>query len=153
MDVDRHCRPPRSHTAELLRTIRRTPFASLGPSVRLLTWTAGAATSFKRSMNQVRLSIYSVKLPLLAAALLWSTQLARAEYRLQGGDVIEISVAGVPELKQRAPVQFDGSITFPLVGTLMVEGTQFSEIRSKIQSAVAGKIFRMRTPDGRELPR
>ncbi len=94
-----------------------------------------------------------VKLVLLAAALLWSTQLARAEYRLQGGDVVEISVAGVPELRQRAPVQFDGSITFSLVGTLMVEGAPFSEVRSKIQSAVAGKIFRVRTPDGRELPR
>jgi polysaccharide export outer membrane protein len=35
----------------------------------------------------------------------------------------------------------------------MVEGIPFSEVRGKIQSAVAGKIFRMRTPDGRELPR
>jgi polysaccharide biosynthesis/export protein len=102
-------------------------------------------------MTQLRLS--SSSLALLAAALLGSTQLARADYRLQSGDVVEISVAGVPELKQRAPVQFDGSITFPLVGTLMVEGILFSEVRSKMQSAVAGKIFRMRTPDGRELPR
>jgi polysaccharide biosynthesis/export protein len=104
-------------------------------------------------MSQIRPSISSVKLILLAAVLLWSTQPARAEYRLQGGDVVEISVAGVPELKQRASVQFDGSITFSLVGTLMAEGAPFSEIRSKIQSAVAGKIFRMRSPDGRELPR
>jgi polysaccharide biosynthesis/export protein len=104
-------------------------------------------------MTTLRLSISSVKLVLLSAALLGSTQLARAEYRLQTGDVVEISVAGVPELKQRAPVQFDGSITFPLVGTLMVEGIPFSEIRNKMQTAVAGKIFRMRTPDGRELPR
>jgi protein involved in polysaccharide export with SLBB domain len=28
---------------------------------------------------------------------------ARAEYRLQGGDVVEISVSGVPELRRRAP--------------------------------------------------
>jgi polysaccharide biosynthesis/export protein len=104
-------------------------------------------------MTQIRPLICSVKPVLLAAALLWSTPLARADYRLQGGDVVEISVAGVPELRQRAPVQFDGSITFSLVGTLMVEGAPFSEIRSKIQSAVAGKIFRVRTPDGRELPR
>jgi polysaccharide biosynthesis/export protein len=102
-------------------------------------------------MTQLRL--LSSSLALLAAALLGSSQLARADYRLQSGDVVEISVAGVPELKQRAPVQFDGSITFPLVGTLMVEGVQFSEVRSKMQTAVAGKIFRMRTPDGRELPR
>lgn len=104
-------------------------------------------------MTQIQTSICSVKLVLLAAALLWSIQPARAEYRLQGGDVVEISVAGVPELRQRAPVQFDGSITFSLVGTLMVEGAPFSEVRNKIQSAVAGKIFRMRTPDGRELLR
>jgi polysaccharide export outer membrane protein len=104
-------------------------------------------------MIQLRLKNSSAKVVLFAAALLGSTQLTRAEYRLQGGDVVEISVAGVPELKQRAPVQFDGSITFPLIGTLMVEGIPFSDIRSKIQSAVAGKIFRLRTPDGRELPR
>jgi polysaccharide biosynthesis/export protein len=101
----------------------------------------------------LRRSIISMKPGVVAAALCWSLNPAQAEYRLQGGDVVEISVAGVPELRQRAPVQFDGSITFSLVGTFMVEGAPFSEIRSKIQSAVAGKIFRTRTPDGRELPR
>ena len=101
----------------------------------------------------LRRSIISLKTGLLAAALCCSLSPARAEYRLQGGDVVEISVSGVPELKQRAPVQLDGSITFPVVGTFMVEGVEFSEIRGKIQSAVASKIFRIRTPDGRELSR
>jgi len=90
---------------------------------------------------------------LLATTLCCSPNPARAEYRLQGGDVVEISVSGVPELRQRAPVQLDGTITFPVVGTFMVEGVGFSEIRGKIQSAVASKIFRIRTPDGRELSR
>ena len=90
---------------------------------------------------------------LLAVALCCSLNPARAEYRLQGGDVVEISVSGVPELRQRAPVQLDGSVTFPVVGTFMVEGVEFSEIRTKLQSAVASKIFRIRTPDGRELSR
>ena len=90
---------------------------------------------------------------LLAAVLCCSPSPARAEYRLQGGDVVEISVSGVPELRQRAPVQLDGSITFPVVGTFMVEGVELSEVRGKIQSAVASKIFRIRTPDGRELSR
>ena len=101
----------------------------------------------------LRRSIISLKTGLLAAALCCSLSPARAGYRLQGGDVVEISVSGVPELKQRAPVQLDGSITFPVVGTFMVEGVEFSEIRGKIQSAVASKIFRIRTPDGRELSR
>ena len=101
----------------------------------------------------LRRSIISFKTGLLAAALCCSLNPARAEYRLQGGDVVEISVSGVPELRQRAPVQLDGSITFPVVGTFMVEGVEFSEIRTKLQSAVASKIFRIRTPDGRELSR
>ena len=94
-----------------------------------------------------------LKTSLLVIVLCCSLNPARAEYRLQGGDIVEISVAGVPELRQRAPVQIDGSITFPVVGTFMVEGAAFSEVRGKIQSAVANKIFRIRTSDGRELSR
>jgi polysaccharide export outer membrane protein len=101
----------------------------------------------------LRRSIFSFTTALLATALCCPPGAARAEYRLQGGDVVEISVSGVPELKQRAPVQVDGSITFPVVGTFTVEGVEFSEIRAKLQSAVASKIFRIRTPDGRELSR
>jgi len=101
----------------------------------------------------LRRSTFSFTIALLAAALCCPLGAARAEYRLQGGDVVEISVSGVPELKQRAAVQLDGSITFPVVGTFTVEGVEFSEIRAKLQSAVASKIFRIRTPDGRELSR
>jgi polysaccharide biosynthesis/export protein len=100
-----------------------------------------------------RPSTASLTTSLFAIALCCSLNPARAEYRLQGGDVVEISVAGVPELRQRAPVQIDGSITFPVVGTFMVEGSEFSEVRGKIQSAVVNKIFRIRTSDGRELSR
>src|SRR6476620_12571170 len=100
-----------------------------------------------------RPSIISLPTALLAATLCCSLGSARAEYRLQGGDVVEISVSGVPELKHRAPVQLDGSITFPVVGTFGAEGVEFSEIRAKLQSAVASRIFRIRTPDGRELSR
>lgn len=108
---------------------------------------------FLLAMTCLRHSLVSLKTGLVAVALCCSLDPARAEYRLQGGDVVEISVSGVPELRQRAPVQLDGSITFPVVGTFMVEGVEFSEIRGKIQSAVASKIFRIRTPDGRELSR
>src|SRR6478735_9681458 len=101
----------------------------------------------------LRRLIISLTTALLATALYCPLSAARAEYRLQGGDIVEISVSGVPELKQRAPVQLDGSITFPVVGTFTAEGVEFSEIRAKLQSAVASKIFRIRTPDGRELSR
>jgi polysaccharide biosynthesis/export protein len=90
---------------------------------------------------------------LLGAAMLWSVCPAKAEYRVQAGDVLEVSLAGVPELRQRVPVQTDGTIMLPLVGTLMVEGAPWSDVRSRIQVVVASKLFRFRTPDGRELQR
>jgi polysaccharide biosynthesis/export protein len=108
---------------------------------------------FLLAMTRFRRSIIFLKTGLLAVALCYSLNPARAEYRLQGGDVVEISVSGVAELKQRAPIQLDGSVTFPVVGTFMVEGVEFSEIRTKLQSAVASKIFRIRTPDGKEISR
>jgi polysaccharide biosynthesis/export protein len=108
---------------------------------------------FLFAVMYLRRSMISFTTALLAATLCCSLSPARAEYRLQGGDVVEISVSGVPELRQRAPVQLDGRITFPVVGTFMVEGVEFSEIRAKLQSAVASRIFRIRTPDGRELSR
>src|SRR6266700_133168 len=108
---------------------------------------------FLLAMMRFRRSIIFLKTGLLAVALCCSLNPARAEYRLQGGDVVEISVSGVPELRQRAPIQLDGSVTFPVVGTFMVEGVEFSEIRTKLQSAVASKIFRVRTPDGKEISR
>jgi len=85
--------------------------------------------------------------------MLLSLNSARGEYHLQAGDVVEISVAGVPELRQRIPVQLDGTVTSSNFGTLSVEGAAISEVRSRIQSAVASKILRVRTAEGREWSR
>src|SRR4249919_253753 len=87
---------------------------------------------------------------LLAVALLCSITPAKAEYRLHVGDVIEISVARLPELKQRVPVQLDGTISFPLLGTLPVASLSPAEVQSKVQAMLASKVFRQRMSDGRE---
>lgn len=74
----------------------------------------------------------------------------RAEYRVNIGDVLEIEVAGVPELRHRAIVQMDGNISLPLVGALPVASQPLQLIRAQIGAALANKPFRQRTPDGRE---
>lgn len=87
---------------------------------------------------------------LFAIALLgWITP-AKAEYKLHVGDVIEISVARLPELKQRVPVQLDGTISFPLLGTLPVANLSPAEVQAKVQAMLAAKVFRQRTSDGHE---
>src|SRR3977135_2234890 len=87
---------------------------------------------------------------LLSGVLLCSALPANADYRLDVGDVIEISVAGVPDLRQRVAVQWDGSISFPLLGTFVAVGLSPSEVRAKLQAQLSTKAFRQRAPDGRE---
>jgi polysaccharide export outer membrane protein len=92
-----------------------------------------------------------IKRGLVTVGLLCSVvPAAAAEYQVDVGDVIEILVARVPELQRRVPVKSDGSISFPLLGTLLVAGLSPSEVEANIQAALATKIFRQRTPDGRE---
>src|SRR6516162_3358091 len=87
---------------------------------------------------------------LLGAALLFSMTPAQAEYLLHAGDTIEISVARLPELKQRVPVQLDGTISFPLLGSVTVATLSPAEVQAKVQAMLATKVFRQRTSDGRE---
>ena len=87
---------------------------------------------------------------LFALALLGSITPAKAEYKLHVGDVIEISVARLPALKQRVPIQLDGTISFPLLGTLPVAGLSPAEVQAKVQAMLAAKVFPQRTSDGRE---
>jgi polysaccharide export outer membrane protein len=85
-----------------------------------------------------------------AAGLFLSALPANAAYRLEVGDVLEISVARVPELQHRVPVQLDGTISFPALGTIMAAGLSPLEVQAKIQATLATRVFRVRMPDGRE---
>lgn len=87
---------------------------------------------------------------LLTALLLPFTMEASAEYRLGAGDQLEISVLGVPELQKRMPVQPDGTISFPLLGTLAVAGQSLTKVRASIKAALASKVYRKRSSGGSE---
>ena len=76
-----------------------------------------------------------------------------ADYRLRAGDVVEISVAGLPQFGLRAPIQLDGTITIPTIGSQKVEGATLSEVRDRIQVAFTSRILTLYTSDGRELTR
>jgi polysaccharide export outer membrane protein len=86
----------------------------------------------------------------VAAVLLSSVSAARSEYRLSPGDSLDIAVAGIPDLKSRVAIQDDGSVTFPLLGTVAVAGLSAVDASAKIKAGLAAKVFRQRAPDGRE---
>ncbi len=91
-----------------------------------------------------------IKWGVVGVSLTISVTQAKAEYRVNIGDVLEVAVAGVPELKYRAPVQSDGSISLPLVGILPVAGLPLPQIRAQVGAALAKKPYRQRAPDGHE---
>ncbi len=107
------------------------------------------ATLFARGASHLG-RVRAARSFLLAVAVLWSITPAKAEYRLHVGDAIEISVARLPELKQRVPVQLDGTISFPLLGRLSVVGLSPAEVQANVQAMLAAKVFRQRSSDGRE---
>ena len=74
---------------------------------------------------------------------------AYAEYRIQTGDVLEVAVAGIPDLKQRVPVSVDGEISFPLVGQIKVSGMPISEARDTLKTFLPTRIYQQRTSEGR----
>jgi polysaccharide biosynthesis/export protein len=94
---------------------------------------------------------HCIRLGLVVVGLTISVVQAKAEYRVAIGDVLEVAVTGVPELRHRAAIQMDGNILLPLVGTLPVAGLSLPQIRAKIGAALASKVFRQRTSDGREV--
>ena len=91
-----------------------------------------------------------VRCVLAAAVLLCVCQPSWAEYRLDSGDVLEISVLGIPELQRRVPIQVDGHISFPLVEALHVAGLPLSQVRARVKASLASKIFKHRNSDGLE---
>lgn len=90
----------------------------------------------------------------LIAALHYASKAAAAEvtYRIDSGDTIEISVAGLPELRQRVIVQPDGVISFPLLGELSARNLTPAQLRTEVQTHLANKLYRQRAADGHEIP-
>jgi polysaccharide biosynthesis/export protein len=97
------------------------------------------------------LKAYSVAQVLTAAALIQILPSAvLADYKIATGDTLELAVAGVPELKQRAVVNLDGAVTFAMLGRLQVTELSTAELQTKVQQILSKKLYYQRAPDGRE---
>ncbi|MCP1561118.1 UNVERIFIED_ORG: polysaccharide export outer membrane protein [Methylobacterium sp. SuP10 SLI 274] len=75
---------------------------------------------------------------------------AAEEYRLQSGDVLEFSVSGIPDLRQRLPVTIDGTVSIPLVGDIPARGETLADIRAAIRETLPKTSLNMRTANGGE---
>jgi polysaccharide biosynthesis/export protein len=57
---------------------------------------------------------------------------ARADYQLDAGDILEISVFGVEDFTRRATVNIDGNVSIPVLGEVPAKGLSITELRTKI---------------------
>src|SRR6476646_5499981 len=73
-----------------------------------------------------------------------------AQYRLAPGDTVEVSVGGVPDQRNRAQIQIDGTIALPGVGTVEVAGLTPAELQSRMETLLQSRVLRQRLPDGRD---
>lgn len=86
----------------------------------------------------------------LVAAILVGSRTALAEYGLASGDVVEMSVVGMRDLRQRSSVDIDGKVSLPLVGSVDAVGLSVAGLRTRIQDLIGRKAVRQRSEDGRE---
>jgi polysaccharide export outer membrane protein len=92
----------------------------------------------------------------IVAVLFWigaGTSLGAAEpiYRLQIGDVISISVAGFPELSQRATIQIDGGITDVLLGRVDAAGLGIAELQGRMRDLLSSRIYQKMISTGQAI--
>jgi polysaccharide export outer membrane protein len=72
-----------------------------------------------------------------AAAISASSAYAQDDgYRINGGDLLHISVYGEQNRNQDVPVQPDGGIAFPLVGNMNARGMTLKELQGKIAASL-----------------
>lgn len=77
---------------------------------------------------------------------------AFAGYKLQSGDTLEVSVVGLPGLKQRSVIGLEGTISVPLVGQIKVSGLTLKAAEKAIARDLSNKVYRSAAVDGREAP-
>src|SRR5262249_4072640 len=69
-------------------------------------------------------------------------------YRLNPGDVLEISVRGFSELRQRGVIELDGEVSLPLAGRIAVADKTIAEAQAQIVRLATAKPVRQKTADG-----
>ena len=73
---------------------------------------------------------------LLVAVVLAAGPALADDYRLQAGDVLELTVVA-PPLREQMMVDIDGNVTLPIVGALAAEGRSLAEVAAEARGGSA----------------
>jgi polysaccharide biosynthesis/export protein len=62
------------------------------------------------------------------------------EYKVKPGDTLQVEVLEDPSLNRQVLVLPDGSVSFPMAGTIKASGKSVPEVKSALSSAMAGNF-------------
>jgi len=112
----------------------KKPIGALALGVALATTTPGWA-SFGPMSAPVSAALLQSQAPrqALAAAPATPAEPAAPRYRIHSGDSLEIRVIGRPELTQLVTVAPDGTIVYPYVGELNLQGQTITQVIGQMQ--------------------
>jgi polysaccharide export outer membrane protein len=96
----------------------------------------GVAVAYGKNNEQAFYMIRSF-LGALAALFLAAAAAAQGSYQINTGDVLQVEVLEDPSLNRTTLVLPDGSVAFPLAGTLRAAGRTIDQFRSSLTSALA----------------
>jgi polysaccharide export outer membrane protein len=72
--------------------------------------------------------------------ILLSPMALAQEYKVKPGDMLQVEVLEDPSLNRQVLVLPDGSVSFPMAGTLKASGKSVPEIKSALSSAMASNF-------------
>lgn len=91
-----------------------------------------------------------LKLRLVAAGFACATLMpvaASAEYALAPGDVLELTVVGVPDLHTKSTIDADGKAHFPLIAAVPAVGKSLDDLTLNVRNALVQRAYRQRIGD------
>ena len=79
-------------------------------------------------------------LGVLLAAIVSTGAFAQSSYKIRSGDSLQVEVLEDPTLNRSVLVLPDGSISFPLVGTIPAAGRSIDAVKGDLAAALAGNF-------------
>ncbi|TIT25000.1 MAG: hypothetical protein E5W70_01395 [Mesorhizobium sp.] len=84
-------------------------------------------------LSALSMTMASTRLASLAGAIALIPTAALADYTLQPGDTLEVSVPGIPDFRQRLLIGVDGEVSLALVGAVQVSGLSIQRAQAPRQ--------------------
>jgi protein involved in polysaccharide export with SLBB domain len=120
-----------------VRPAKYSSFLTKSHFYNALVTVAASAATLSACLGMVTISQAQTTEPAASAT---SVDVPPAVYRINSGDVLEISIFQKPELTRSVTVPPDGRISYPFVGELVVSGQTVREVTTQLKTRLSREL-------------